>query len=144
MNILLHCRRHFATELANNKLVRLIFNGQVLDDTRTLLQYNVVNDTTIHALITDSATPTNQTSQPDVVVFNAGVLMVPLFIIILGLLWYLRYEYPALFNLTSTVSLASITLVFFFCIFTQNRPPPPPINRQRRYGVNFGEGNRNN
>ena len=132
-------RANFAEDLSNNKLVRLIYNGQRLEDSRTLGSYNIAENTTIHALITDnSTTSANVQSQPDVVVFNAGIFMLPLFTLILAIIWYLRYEYAEFFNITSTASLACITAVFIFCLFAQNRPQEP-MNSERGYRVTARE-----
>uniref|UniRef100_A0A8W8NHP0 Ubiquitin-like domain-containing protein n=1 Tax=Magallana gigas TaxID=29159 RepID=A0A8W8NHP0_MAGGI len=46
-------RDHFATELSQNKLVRFIFNGQDLrNDSNTLQNYNIGNNSVVHCLIT--------------------------------------------------------------------------------------------
>lgn len=45
-------RRHFAAELADNKTVRLIFNGQVLrPDTKTLRACGMFADCVVHCLV---------------------------------------------------------------------------------------------
>ncbi|XP_067931948.1 transmembrane and ubiquitin-like domain-containing protein 1 [Watersipora subatra] len=132
-------RNNFGAELSENKLVRLIFNGQVLQDNNTLESYGIVNNTAIHALISDIPSIQPETTpQPNVLVFNAGVLLVPLFVIILLFLWYLRFGHPELFNITSTLSLGSITGVFVYCLSAQRRLQPPQRNSQRQYGVNVG------
>lgn len=45
-------RRHFSDEISSNKLVRLIFNGQVLQqDTQTLQSCGFFNDCVVHCLV---------------------------------------------------------------------------------------------
>nr|CAD7425917.1 unnamed protein product [Timema monikensis] len=67
-------RRHFGLEMAADKLVRLIFNGQVLQsDSETLQNYGLFDNCVVHCLVhqqrssntpsSDSATPTNNTGQ---------------------------------------------------------------------------------
>ena len=51
-------RANFESELADNKWVRFIFNGQDLrDDARTLQACNVGDNCTMHCLITTQARP---------------------------------------------------------------------------------------
>jgi len=45
-------RRHFSTEMSENKTVRLIFNGRVLDnDTKTLRESGIFDQCVVHCLI---------------------------------------------------------------------------------------------
>lgn len=132
-------RSNFSEELEANKLVRLIYNGQVLSDDRTLQSYNITDNTVVHALVSDN---TSSTSAPasvshDVVIFNAGSLMVPLFTIILAAMWYLRLEYGQFFNFMSTVSLICITVVFVFSGLAQ-LAPQQNRNQNQRVTVEIG------
>lgn len=125
-------RQNFAEDLAANKLVRFIFNGQVLQDDRTLESYNIIDNTVVHTLISladsggsqqggatgrQSATAAADSHE----VFDAGSLMVPLFALILAVIWYLRFAYRQFFNITSTLSLVGITLLFGICLYANNR-----------------------
>jgi len=132
-------RCNFAAELSSNKLIRLICNGQVLQEQRTLQHYNIINNMAIHALINDSVNrdepPTRPT--PDTPMLETGNLMVPLFAFMLCILWYLRYDHAELFNITSTISLIGITSVFICCFIAQRRSGPPTnLDTRRNIHVN--------
>lgn len=48
-------RRHFNEELSSNKLVKLIFNGQILEhENDTLQQYGLFDNCVVHCLIHQS------------------------------------------------------------------------------------------
>lgn len=131
------CSQHFATEMRENKTVRLIYNGQALEDQRTLQSYNIDNNTVIHVLITEQTTPqTPSSSHSHEVVFNAGSMMVPLFTIILLLIWYLRLEFGQFFTATSTISLVCITVTFGICVLIQRlHQHAPRAHREREFNI---------
>ena len=133
------CRVNFAEELSDNKLIRLIYNGQELRNPRTLGSYNIEDNTVIHTLVSEPnvTTPPPSRSATDVATFNAGNLMVPLFVIILSLIWYLRIEYGQFFTLTSTISLICISIVFALGLMAQRMPTRNATRpRSRTYGIN--------
>ena len=106
-------RANFAAELSENKLVRFIFNGQDLrNDAHTLQAYNIVDNSVIHCLITqanrNNASPMVHHNDG----FDIGMLMLPLFGLIICIVWYLRFEYRQFFTATSTVSLVGVTFLF--------------------------------
>ncbi|XP_076302885.1 transmembrane and ubiquitin-like domain-containing protein 1, partial [Lasioglossum baleicum] len=113
-------RRHFQTELDAQKLVRLIFNGRVLQpDNQTLERCGLYNNCVVHCLVhqprpnpVPSQTPTLDNSSPiyfnpqsfsDIPVgtgissiHNEWDLSRPLVVILtvmLGFAWYSRYHY---------------------------------------------------
>ncbi|XP_060070980.1 transmembrane and ubiquitin-like domain-containing protein 1 [Ylistrum balloti] len=106
-------RVNFATELEDNKVVRFIFNGRDLrSDTMTLDSYNVVDNSVLHCLITQM---NRDTSPPRIDTeggFDMGTIMLPLFGVILCIMWYLRFEYRPFFSATSTISLFGITSLY--------------------------------
>jgi len=57
---LIDSRRHFSQELSENKVVRLIFNGRVAEDTRTLKESGFFEACVVHCLI---VTPQQQNPQ---------------------------------------------------------------------------------
>ncbi|ESP03051.1 hypothetical protein LOTGIDRAFT_110966 [Lottia gigantea] len=119
-------RTHFPDELAQQKLVRLIYNGQDLrNETSTLQSCNVVDNSVLHCLVTQNIQPqqTVHTNQDEDI--NIGNFMIPIFGLILGALWYLRFNYKQYFNATSTLSLAGISFLFVFATFTVLRPHNP-------------------
>lgn len=110
-------RQHFPEELGNNKIVRLIFNGQLLQrDQETLQFYGLFDNCVVHCHISSS------TSSPSAPVFSPRVeldlsrLMLPLFGLILGLIWCCRIQYRQYFTGTSTFALLCITGLFVMSI----------------------------
>lgn len=118
-------RRHFGLELAADKLVRLIFNGQVLQsDNETLQGYGLFDNCVVHCLVhqqrsgaasenqlaRDSAS--NANTVPDEFHhrdLDVGSFLFASLSVLLGLAWYCRYQYAQLFNATSTVALVGLT-----------------------------------
>lgn len=122
-------------------MVKLIFNGQVLsEDSSTLAQLGVDNNSVVHCLVHQPrasnnppvATPTPATrhfssaDDPAVVrnasqasVADAGIdiggLRVPLFGVIVGLLWYCRITYATHFTAAATTALVGLSGI---CIFS--------------------------
>ena len=123
------CRRHFSLELSADKLVRLIFNGQVLQsDSETLQGYGLFDNCVVHCLVhqqysgsaNQGGSTENQTHDSTSHSNNLGdagphrdwdlgnVLFASLSLL-LGLAWYCRYQYAQLFNATTTVALVGLT-----------------------------------
>lgn len=110
-------RDHFASELSQNKLVRFIFNGQDLrNDSNTLQNYNIGNNSVVHCLITQvnqqapTPRPENRGS------FDFGVVILPIFGLLLCFVWYLRFEYRHFFTATSTFMLIGLTFLFIAAV----------------------------
>ncbi|XP_046741811.1 transmembrane and ubiquitin-like domain-containing protein 1 [Diprion similis] len=138
-------RRHFEVELAAQKLVRLVFNGQVLQpDTRTLKRCGLYHNCVVHCLVHQprpNPTPAVQSGTSDnasPLYFNpqsfqdlpasAGLaagrhdwdlsrLLVSILTVILGLAWYSRYHYAQLFTATTTLALYALTAMFTVALF---------------------------
>ncbi|XP_015590244.1 transmembrane and ubiquitin-like domain-containing protein 1 [Cephus cinctus] len=138
-------RRHFQIELESQKLVRLVFNGQVLQpDSQTLERCGLYNNCVVHCLvhqprpasIPPSQTTSSENSSP--LYFNpqpfqdipagAGLsvvraewdlsrLLVSILTLILGLAWYSRYHYAQLFTATTTLALYGLTAIFTVSLF---------------------------
>lgn len=110
-------RDHFAAELSQNKLVRFIFNGQDLrNDSNTLQNYNIGNNSVVHCLITQvnqQAPPPRPENQGS---FDFGVVVLPIFGLLLCFVWYLRFEYRHFFTATSTFMLIGLTFLFIAAV----------------------------
>lgn len=127
-------RRHFETELSTNKLVRLIFNGQLLrSDNDTLEHHGLFHNCVVHCHISNTPqqqSPTASTPQPeDELDLDLGHYMLPLFCVLLVILWYCWFQFGHFFNTVSTVGLVGITgllIVSFVAVYT-----PLPGDRQR-------------
>lgn len=123
-------RRHFGLELAADKLVRLIFNGQVLQsDNETLQGYGLFDNCVVHCLVHQqrsgsgnlAGTNENQSAHDSRTNSNGvadaashrdwdlGNVLFASLSVLLGLAWYCRYQYAQLFNATTTVALIGLT-----------------------------------
>ena len=114
-------------ELSESKLVRFIFNGQDLrNDNSTLRACNIMDNSVVHCLITQpQQQPTQAANHQDDGLFDIGLLMFPLFGILLGIVWYLRFMYRQFFNVTSTLTLGGITFLYIAALMSSlrgNRP----------------------
>lgn len=133
-------KRHFEQELNTNKIVRLIFNGQVLkQDRHTLQSCGLFDNCVVHCLIHQKRPSVNDTQQqqetanptnaeffrdnPFIGVTNLnnnnqgidwdlGNFLFALVSFILLAAWYFRYVYAHLYTVTATVGLIIITGVF--------------------------------
>ncbi|UJR15090.1 hypothetical protein I4U23_002057 [Adineta vaga] len=127
-------RLYFADELANNKLIRFIYQGRELQDSETLRKYNIRDQTVIHCQISPQRLPTpNQindgmsnahlntngfdtSSFLDASPISISSHLILFLTVILGSIWYLRIKYRVLFTPISTIILILITIIFL--IFT--------------------------
>ncbi|KAG5868841.1 hypothetical protein JTB14_012778 [Gonioctena quinquepunctata] len=154
-------KRHFQPELSANKLVRLIFNGQVLQpDTQTLKVCGLFDNCVVHCLIhkkrqqpADSSVPESRREGYSFPIINPGVnlnnnnqnrdwdlgnLLFAMISLILLLAWYFRYVYAHMYTVTATVGLILITGIFTIVLvgmyFPDNEHYPNPtfhIARER-------------
>ena len=120
-------RKHFTSELSESKLVRFIFNGQDLrNDNSTLQACNIMDNSVVHCLITQpQQQPAQAANQQEDGFFDIGHLMVPLFGVLLGIVWYFRFMYRQFFNVTSTLTLGGITFLYIAALMSSlrgNRP----------------------
>ncbi|XP_035219221.1 transmembrane and ubiquitin-like domain-containing protein 1 [Stegodyphus dumicola] len=100
-------RTHFPGDLASNKIVRLIFSGQLLRDNLTLHHYGIQDRCVIHVQVlqeqAQSNSPISQNTDLDL-----SHLLWPLISIILGVCWVMYFKYPDFFNVMS------LSLLFLF------------------------------
>lgn len=121
-------RRHFAAELASQRLVRLIFNGgQLRDDSAHLSSCGLSEGCVVHvhvstAPVMPSDASSSSSGEGDL---NLGALMWPLFAATLGILWVLHFQYRELFNTPSTVVLVGISGLFCVGLYGQHYPQSP-------------------
>lgn len=122
-------RRNFTEEISNNKIVRLIFNGQVLgQDGNTLESYGLFDKCVVHCLVHQSSQSNTgrpqqrqqqqqhqqQQQPPDL---DLSIYCIPLLGLILIMLWYLRLTYSAYFNIMSTLALIGLTSLYFLSVY---------------------------
>lgn len=105
--------------------VRLIYQGQLLrDDTQTMSSLHLTDNCVLHCHISQHATPQMPAgARVDQVnaALNIGSLMVPMFVLMLVLLWYFQIQYRQFFTASATVCLTGVTILFSFMAFTMYR-----------------------
>ncbi|XP_061441623.1 transmembrane and ubiquitin-like domain-containing protein 1 [Rhineura floridana] len=120
-------RAHFPGQ---EQLVRLIYQGQLLrDDSQTLSALHLTHNSVLHCHISQYRPPLvpagahAHATHADAAhaALNVGSLMVPLFVLMLGALWYFQMQYRHVFTATATTCLAGLTLVFSFVAFAVYR-----------------------
>ncbi|GAA6104159.1 transmembrane and ubiquitin-like domain-containing protein 2 [Tachysurus ichikawai] len=116
--------------------IKLIYQGQLLQDPRrTLLSLNITHNSVLHCHICQAQSPSLPQPEPDdgqrapagagissslrsaVLTFSTGSLVVPVFVVLLAVVWYFRFNYRQLFTAPATVSLVGVTVFFSFLIF---------------------------
>ncbi|KAJ8935973.1 hypothetical protein NQ314_012540 [Rhamnusium bicolor] len=155
-------RRHFEPELSSNKLVRLIFNGQVLQpDTQTLKSCGFFDNCVVHCLIHQKRTQPNEVTPSEATRdgfsfptsngipnlnnnnqnrdWDLGNFLFAFISFILLAAWYFRYVYAHLYTVTATVGLILITGIFTIVLvgmyFPDNEHLPNPTIRIARERV---------
>uniref|UniRef100_A0A8B9Q6P2 Transmembrane and ubiquitin-like domain-containing protein 1 n=1 Tax=Apteryx owenii TaxID=8824 RepID=A0A8B9Q6P2_APTOW len=107
--------------------VRLIYQGQLLrDDTQSLAALHLTHNSVLHCHISQhSPAPApggpHASADPVHTALNVGSLMLPLFVLMLAVLWYFQLQYRHVFTATATTFLAGLTLLFSFMAFTMYR-----------------------
>ena len=109
------CRLYFSGELAQQRDVKFIFRGQVIEDVSTTLQQlGVTNNSAIHVHISQprpqaaEQEPANQTDENEIL--DLSNLFVPLFGVILGIVWVSFFMWPNVFSLLTKLSLFALSL----------------------------------
>ncbi|KAL4659254.1 transmembrane and ubiquitin-like domain-containing protein 2 [Arapaima gigas] len=115
--------------------IKLIFQGQLLQDPRrTLLSLNITHNSVIHCHVSqglrEAAPDDGARSRAEHVgdgssrgIGGAGLalstssLVVPVFVVMLAVVWYFRINYRQFFTAPATVSLVGVTIFFSFLIF---------------------------
>ncbi|XP_030077208.1 transmembrane and ubiquitin-like domain-containing protein 2 [Microcaecilia unicolor] len=104
--------------------MKFIYQGQLLQDqTRTLSSLNIMDNCVIHCHRSQSTTtsgPDRMTAaamEPPGVTINVGNLMIPIFVVMLAVIWYFRINYRQFFTAPATVSLVGVTVFFSFLVF---------------------------
>ncbi|CAL8274449.1 unnamed protein product [Lota lota] len=112
--------------------VKLIYQGQLLQDPkRTLSSLNITHNSVIHCHICQALVEVlpEESSPPGVrwgvsggfraagVALSTSSLVVPVFVVILAVVWYFRINYRQFFTAPATISLVGVTVFFSFLIF---------------------------
>lgn len=114
--------------------IKLIYQGQLLQDPqRSLLSLNITHNSVLHCHISQAQTlrevaPEENPRAGGMSVFGEGLrsaglalstgsLVVPVFVVLLAVVWYFRINYRQLFTAPATISLVGVTVFFSFLIF---------------------------
>lgn len=111
--------------------IKLIYQGHLLQDPkRTLKSLNISHNSVIHCHVSQSLHESGQEEGAQNGagagtggVMAAGVavstssLVVPVFVVILAVVWYFRINYRQFFTAPATISLVGVTVFFSFLIF---------------------------
>ncbi|XP_061555709.1 transmembrane and ubiquitin-like domain-containing protein 2 [Phycodurus eques] len=112
--------------------IKLIYQGQLLQDSkRTLLSLNVTHNSVIHCHVSqaqhDGSPEAEAAGSAETTVtgglraagvaISTGSLVVPVFVVILAVVWYFRINYRQFFTAPATISLVGVTVFFSFLIF---------------------------
>lgn len=102
--------------------MKFIYQGQLLQDqSRTLGSLNITDNCVIHCHISQtSSSPGPAVSsmvEQNQAALNVGNLMIPVFVIMLAVVWYYRINYRQFFTAPATVSLVGVTVFFSFLVF---------------------------
>uniref|UniRef100_A0A8C6UN08 Transmembrane and ubiquitin-like domain containing 2 n=1 Tax=Neogobius melanostomus TaxID=47308 RepID=A0A8C6UN08_9GOBI len=99
--------------------IKLIYQGHLLQDPkRTLKSLNISHNSVIHCHISQSLHESGpeEGAQSGVTVSTSS-LVVPVFVVILAVVWYFRINYRQFFTAPATISLVGVTVFFSFLIF---------------------------
>uniref|UniRef100_A0A8C5KWC0 Transmembrane and ubiquitin-like domain containing 2 n=1 Tax=Jaculus jaculus TaxID=51337 RepID=A0A8C5KWC0_JACJA len=106
--------------------MKLIYQGHLLQDpARTLRSLNITHNCVIHChrsppgadVPGPTASLAPSATEPSSFGVNVGSLMVPVFVVLLGVVWYFRINYRQFFTAPATVSLVGVTVFFSFLVF---------------------------
>lgn len=116
--------------------IKLIYQGQLLQDPKqTLLSLNIAHNSVIHCHVSQAlreASPEEAArpgSSPGTgagvsggiraagVALSTSSLVVPVFVVMLAVVWYFRINYRQFFTAPATISLVGVTVFFSFLIF---------------------------
>ncbi|KAK9535297.1 hypothetical protein VZT92_007686 [Zoarces viviparus] len=116
--------------------IKLIYQGQLLQDPKkTLLSLNISHNSVIHCHISQALHETTPEEGPQSgagagvgsgvsggfrtagVAISTSSLVVPVFVVILAVVWYFRINYRQFFTAPATISLVGVTVFFSFLIF---------------------------
>ncbi|XP_040046383.2 transmembrane and ubiquitin-like domain-containing protein 2 [Gasterosteus aculeatus] len=110
--------------------IKLIYQGQLLQDPKkTLVSLNITQNSVIHCHVSQALheTTPEEGAQPGAgvsgglraagVAISTSSLVVPVFVVILAVVWYFRINYRQFFTAPATISLVGVTVFFSFLIF---------------------------
>lgn len=114
-------RVYFATEYDERRRIRFIYQGHVISDMNTTLSENNIRDnSSIHVHIGQHS-QTTQDRNPDQIenegLLDLSFLFVPLFGLMLGIIWISFMIWPSVFSLLTKVMLFMLSLGYVYLVF---------------------------
>ncbi|XP_007425405.1 transmembrane and ubiquitin-like domain-containing protein 2 [Python bivittatus] len=102
--------------------MKFIYQGQLLQDqARTLQSLNILDNCVIHCHLSQTVSAMPDTvvapSETGGITLSMGDLMIPIFMLMLAVIWYFRINYRQLFTAPATISLVGVTVFFSFLVF---------------------------
>ncbi|KAM9296969.1 transmembrane and ubiquitin-like domain-containing protein 2 [Gastrophryne carolinensis] len=106
--------------------MKLIFQGQLLQDSgQTLRALHITDNCVIHCHRSQATAPSSpagpesggSSAEAGSLTPPLGNLMIPIFVVMLALIWYFRINYRQFFTAPATVSLVGVTVFFSFLVF---------------------------
>ncbi|KAL0993260.1 hypothetical protein UPYG_G00105330 [Umbra pygmaea] len=115
--------------------IKLIYQGQLLHDPKqTLLSLNISHNSVIHCHVSQVLQEASQEDGAGAAGTGGGIgasggiraaglalstssLVVPVFVVMLAVVWYFRINYRQFFTAPATMSLVGVTVFFSFLIF---------------------------
>lgn len=114
-----HLDRHL--NLNSDDRIKLIFNGRMLSlRDQTLAQHGLTNNSVVHCMVQRSVQTNDANEQvnaeglnPDAMDLDLSSICFPLLGSLLVVIWWCQMVYAHYFNMTTTISLVSLTVLFF-------------------------------
>ncbi|XP_051570756.1 transmembrane and ubiquitin-like domain-containing protein 2 isoform X2 [Myxocyprinus asiaticus] len=114
--------------------IKLIYQGQLLQDPqRSLVSLNITHNSVLHCHISQAQELREAVAEDNPRVgassmltgglrsaglaLSTGSLVIPVFVVLLAVVWYFRINYRQLFTAPATISLVGVTVFFSFLIF---------------------------
>uniref|UniRef100_A0A0B8RNY7 Transmembrane and ubiquitin-like domain-containing protein 2-like n=1 Tax=Philothamnus irregularis TaxID=1899461 RepID=A0A0B8RNY7_9SAUR len=102
--------------------MKFIYQGQLLQDqARTLQSLNILDNCVIHCHLSQTISAIPDTvvapSEAGGITLSMSDLMMPIFMLMLAVIWYFRINYRQLFTAPATISLVGVTVFFSFLVF---------------------------
>lgn len=114
--------------------IKLIYQGQLLQDPqRSLLSLNITHNSVLHCHISQAQALREAAAEESPragrgsmlsgglrsagLALSTGSLVIPVFVVLLAVIWYFRINYRQLFTAPATISLVGVTVFFSFLIF---------------------------
>lgn len=102
--------------------MKFIYQGQLLQDqARTLQSLNILDNCVIHCHLSQTVSAIPDTvvapSEAGGITLSMSDLMIPIFMLMLAVIWYFRINYRQLFTAPATISLVGVTVFFSFLVF---------------------------